>query len=59
MKHTTVAAIALGLVTLTIAYRLLTLGGPLGGFENDQFVTLSQAQQVVMGDWPMRWSCTR
>ena len=55
MKKTTlVAAIAAGLVGLTIVYRVLTLGGSLGGFENDQFVTLSQAQQVVMGDWPVR-----
>src|SRR4051812_1688044 len=49
-----VAAIAAALFALTVSYRLLTLGGPLGGFENDQFVTLSQAQQVVMGDWPVR-----
>jgi hypothetical protein len=49
-----VASIALGLIALTIAYRFLTMGGPLGGFENDQFVTLSQAQQIVMGEWPMR-----
>ncbi len=54
MRKTLVAAIAVALVALTIAYRVLTLGGPLGGFENDQFVTLSQAQQVVMGDWPVR-----
>jgi hypothetical protein len=53
-KKTLVTAIAVGLFALTIAYRLLTLGGTLGGLENDQFVTLSQAQQVVMGDWPVR-----
>jgi hypothetical protein len=54
MRKAGIAAIALVLFVLTIAYRLLTLGGPLGGFENDQFVTLSQAQQIVMGDWPVR-----
>src|SRR5256885_1453178 len=54
MRKTLVAAIAVALFALTIAYRVLTLGGPLGGFENDQFVTLSQAQQIVMGDWPVR-----
>jgi len=54
MRKTLVAVIAVALVALTIAYRVLTLGGPLGGFENDQFVTLSQAQQMVMGDWPVR-----
>src|SRR5258705_10283580 len=54
MRKTRVAAIAVALFGLTVAYRLLTLGGLLGGFENDQFVTLSQAQQIVMGDWPVR-----
>jgi len=54
MKKTLVAAIAVALFALTIAYRVLTLGGPLGGFENDQFVTLSRAQQIVLGDWPVR-----
>ena len=54
MRTTVVAAIAVALFALTIAYRVLTLGGPLGGFENDQFVTLSRAQQIVLGDWPVR-----
>lgn len=53
-RKTLVGAVAVVLFFLTLAYRLLTLGGPLGGFENDQFVTLSQAQQIVMGDWPVR-----
>src|SRR5258705_3784860 len=54
MRKTRVAAIAVALFGLTVAYRLLTLGGQLGGFVNGQFVTLSQAQQIVMGDWPVR-----
>jgi len=49
-----VSIIASGLVAATMLYRVLAMGGPLGGFENDQFVTLSQAQQIVMGDWPVR-----
>jgi hypothetical protein len=53
-RNTVVAVIAVALVGLTIAFRMLTMGGSLGGFENDQFVTLSQAQQIAMGDWPMR-----
>ena len=53
-RKTLAGAVALVLFGLTVAYRLLTLGGPLGGFENDQFVTLSQAQQIVTGDWPVR-----
>jgi len=48
------STIASGLVAATMLYRVLAMGGPLGGFENDQFVTLSQAQQIVMCDWPVR-----
>ena len=54
VRKALIASIAIALVLLTIGYRILTLGGPLGGFENDQFVTLSQAQQIVLGDWPLR-----
>jgi hypothetical protein len=49
-----VYGLAAFLVVLTVTYRVLTMGGSLGGFENDQFVTLSQAQQLAMGDWPVR-----
>lgn len=49
-----VCGLAVFLVVLTVTYRVLTMGGSLGGFENDQFVTLSQAQQLAMGDWPVR-----
>ncbi len=54
MRRTLIGAAACALVALTIGYRILSLDGHLGGFENDQFVTLSQAQQVALGDWPMR-----
>ena len=54
MRKAVVTLIALALVALTMAYRVLAMGGSLGGFENDQFVTLSQAQQMAMGDWPVR-----
>lgn len=54
MRKPLIASMAIALVVVTIGYRILTLGGPLGGFENDQFVTLSQAQQIVLGDWPLR-----
>jgi len=54
MNKAVVAFVAVALVALTMAYRVLAMGGSLGGFENDQFVTLSQAQQMAMGDWPVR-----
>ena len=47
-------ALALLLIAVTCVYRFATLGGPLGGFENDEFVTLSQAQQATLGERPVR-----
>lgn len=44
-----VLAVALVLVAFTLVYRLAPLGGTLGGFEDDQFVHLSEARQVVLG----------
>jgi hypothetical protein len=34
------AVIALSLFALTCAYRFMTMGGRLGGFDNDDFVVL-------------------
>jgi hypothetical protein len=45
-----VGAVAIVLVAITLLYRIPTLGGPLGGFEDDQFVHLSEARQVLLGD---------
>ena len=44
-----VCAVAIGLVAVTLLYRIPTMGGPLGGFEDDQFVHLSEARQVLLG----------
>ena len=38
----------------TFVYRFNQLGGTLGGFENDHFVQLSTARQIVAGDLPFR-----
>src|SRR5471032_2248568 len=46
--------IALLLAVLTILYRFNTMGGTLGGFENDEFLHLSRAQQMLLGDRPIR-----
>lgn len=48
------ATVAALLFVLTCAYRFTTMGGVLGGFENDQFIHLSRAQQIVLGDAPIR-----
>ena len=41
-------------VPLTMAYRFITLDGPLAGFTNDDFVHLARAQQIVLGELPVR-----
>src|SRR5471030_3227467 len=46
--------IALLLAVLTIFYRFNTMGGTLGGFENDEFLHVSRAQQMLRGDHPIR-----
>ena len=48
------AVIALSLFALTCAYRFMTMGGRLGGFDNDDYVVLSYAQQMALGDRPIR-----
>ena len=47
-------AIAGFLFALTVFYRFASMGGTLAGFENDEFVTLAYAQQMVLGDVPVR-----
>jgi hypothetical protein len=47
-------ALALLIFLLAFSYRFTTMGGRLGGFENDQFVHLSRAQQIVLGERPIR-----
>src|SRR5471032_3084057 len=45
-----VAAGALAIGLLAFAFRYLTVGT----IENDHFVMLARAQQVLHGDWPVR-----
>ena len=35
-------------------YRFASMSGALGGFEDDEFVTLAYAQQMLLGDLPVR-----
>lgn len=46
--------LAVFLFTLTMAYRFAAMGGHFAGFEDDEFVHLSQAQQVLLGERPPR-----
>jgi hypothetical protein len=47
-------AAALTLFVFTALYRFNTLGGALGGFDNDHFVPFSYAKQVESGEQPLR-----
>jgi hypothetical protein len=42
------------LVVFTATYRFNTLGGALGGFDNDHFVHFAYAKQVQAGEQPLR-----
>lgn len=44
------------LFALTFFYRFASLGGTLGGVEDDEFVTLAYAQRIVLGDVPRDFS---
>jgi hypothetical protein len=45
-----VACAALGIALLTAAWRFLTFSG----FNNDHYIYLAGAQQMVLGEWPVR-----
>jgi hypothetical protein len=50
LRQSTRAASALGVALLTAAWRFLTFTG----FNNDHYIYLAGAQQMVLGDWPVR-----
>ena len=49
-----IAAIALALALVTVLFRVATLGGSLGGFDDDHFVSFAYAKQVQAGARPVR-----
>jgi hypothetical protein len=53
-RRSLLLAIAALLVAATCSYRFLTMGGQLGGFDDDEFVVASYSQQLVLGDRPTR-----
>ena len=48
------ALLAVMLFAATCSFRFLTLGGRLGGLDNDEFVVLAYSQELLMGDRPVR-----
>jgi hypothetical protein len=53
-RRAILGGIAVLLFALSFWYRFASMGGTLGGFEDDEFVTLAYAQQIVLGDVPVR-----
>lgn len=54
MRH--LAAIAVAVLTAVVAFflRFNTLGGTLGGFDNDEFAHLLRSQALLSGEQPLR-----
>jgi len=49
-----VALIAVAIAAFSFLYRFNTLGGPLGGFDNDHFPQLVRSMAIVDGERPLR-----
>lgn len=45
---------AVTIVLITCVYRFNTLGGPLGGFDNDHFTALTRSMAMLDGEQPLR-----
>src|SRR5688572_7817151 len=54
LRPGTLGVVAALLFLFVACYRFNTLGGALGGFDNDHFVHLAQAWQVEAGEQPLR-----
>lgn len=48
------ATLSLALLVFSVLYRFNTLGGALGGFDDDHFVPFAYAKQVQAGEQPLR-----
>ncbi len=52
--HGLAVLVALSLAAFAFLYRFNALGGSLGGFDNDDFVTLTRVDMVLAGAQPLR-----
>ena len=54
-RRVALAALAAAVIgTLAFLYRFNTLGGALGGFDNDHFTRLARADALLQGQQPLR-----
>ena len=54
LGHTLAVVAALLIAALAFLYRFNALGGALGGFDNDEFATLTRVDLVLAGQQPLR-----
>ena len=54
MRTAVVALIAVAIAAFSFLYRFNTLGGPLGGFDNDHFPQLVRSMAILDGERPLR-----
>ena len=47
-------AVAVGIGIVSFAFRFNTLGGALGGFDNDHFIYLTRTDMLLSGEQPLR-----
>jgi hypothetical protein len=53
-RRVVIEVVTLAILAFTVLYRFNTLGGALGGFDNDHFVPFAYAKQVEAGEQPLR-----
>jgi hypothetical protein len=54
LRTALVALIAVTIAAFSFVYRFNTLGGPLGGFDNDHFAQLVRSMAILDGERPLR-----
>ena len=54
MRTAVVALVAVAIAAFSFLYRFNTLGGPLGGFDNDHFPQLVRSMAILDGERPLR-----
>ena len=54
MRIASAVAVAVGIGIVSFAFRFNTLGGALGGFDNDHFIYLTRTDMLLWGEQPLR-----
>jgi len=54
LRVASAVAVAVGIGIVSFAFRFNTLGGALGGFDNDHFIYLTRTDMLLWGEQPLR-----